>query len=189
MKIGKKAKKEKKPKKPKAPKAAKGVEGDDGAPVKAKGGMIGKLLLVIIMGATSFSTVYFLPKEEIVEVAQADGHAQPEHAPIPEEHIEPEPIATAFLSIDSFTVSLKGRQRVLRLGLALETPEDMVDYLDANDPQLRDAFMGYLSAIDIGQVEDTTFLVRLRGQLKRRAQFVLGESNVQNVLITDFLVR
>ncbi|MBL4870335.1 MAG: flagellar basal body-associated FliL family protein [Robiginitomaculum sp.] len=171
----------KKPKKEKKKKVKKG--GD--TPAK-KGGMLGKLALVIAMGATSFCTVFFLPRPDPV-VASAD--ASDSHAKKTDQHAEPEPVATAFLDMESFTVSLKGRKRVLRLGVTLETPEDMVDFIDPNDPQLRDAFMGYLSAIEMAQVEDATFLVRLRAQLTRRAQFVLGEANVTNILITDFLVR
>ncbi len=170
----------KKPKKEKKKKVKK--EGDGNA---KKGGMLGKLALVVAMGATSFCTVFFLPRPEPVAavVAENDSHAKEE------EHTEPEPVATAFLDMESFTVSLKGRQRVLRLGVTLETPEDMVEFINPNDPQLRDAFMGYLSAIEMKQVEDAAFLVRLRAQLTRRARFVLGEANVQSVLITDFLVR
>ncbi|PHR91198.1 MAG: hypothetical protein COA69_11790 [Robiginitomaculum sp.] len=171
----------KKPKKNPKGDAAKG--GADGA---KKGGMVGKLALVVAMGATSFCTVFFLPKEDTVtpEHVEAGEHDVPAVEELP-----PEPIVTAFLDMESFTVSLKGRRRILRLGVALEAPEDMVEFIDPNDPQLRDAFMGYLSAIDIAQVEDAAFLVRLRSQLTRRAKFVLGDANVQNVLITDFLVR
>ncbi len=170
----------KKPKKEKKKKVKK--EGEAGA---KKGGMLGKLALVGVMGATSFCTVFFLPRPEpVAAIVEVDDSHEKEP-----EHVEPEPVATAFLDMESFTVSLKGRQRVLRLGVTLETPEDMVDFINPNDPQLRDAFMGYLSAIEMKQVEDAAFLVRLRAQLTRRARFVLGEANVQNVLITDFLVR
>ncbi len=173
----------KKPKKEKKPKKVKAKKDGDGS--GKKGGMLGKLALVVTMGATSFCTVFFMPRDEIV---------MPEHEAVEShettgEFVEPEPIATAFLDMTSFTVSLKDRQRVLRLGVSLETPENMVEFIDPNDPQLRDAFMGYLSAIGMEQVEDAAFLVRLRSQLTRRARFVLGEGNVQNVLITDFLVR
>ncbi len=169
----------KKPKKEKKKKVKK-----DGDASAKKGGMLGKLALVIAMGATSFCTVFFLPRPDPVTVVEADASHDKT-----DEHAEPEPIPTSFLDMESFTVSLKGRQRVLRLGVTLETPEDMVEFINPNDPQLRDAFMGYLSAIEMAQVEDAAFLVRLRAQLTRRARFVLGDANVSNVLITDFLVR
>lgn len=176
----------KKPKKPKKEKKAKapGAEGDD-AP--KKGGMVGKLALVVIMGVTSFCTVFFLPRSKPapVVVADADAHAAPVH----EADLEPEKIATGFVDMESFTVSMKGRQNIMRIAVALEIPEEMVDMVDPNDAELRDAFLGYLSAIDVSQVGDAAFLVRLRAQLTRRARFVLGDDNVQNVLITDFLVR
>lgn len=173
----------KKPKKQKKEKVKK--EGADTAP---KSGMIGKVILVAAMGATSFATVYFLPRAEVA--APVDAHAKvSEHAAEPDAKHAPEPTAMAYVDMEPFTVSLKGRTRILRIGVSLEAPEHSIDALDPNDPKLRDAFMGYLSAIDIKQVEEATFLVRLRAQLTRRAQFVLGAENIHNVMITDFLVR
>lgn len=174
----KKPKKTKKPKKPKAP-------ADPNA--KAKSGILGKLILPIVLGITSFSTVYFLPRAEpVVEVAAATQGEHEIHAP---ENTEPVPIETSFITLEPFTVSLKGRSRILRLSITVEAPVDMADMIDPKDPKLRDAFMGYLSALGMEQVGDAAFLVRLRAQLTRRARFVLGADSVHNILITDFMVR
>ncbi len=154
---------------------------------KPKSGMLGKLVLPVVLGITSFSTVYFLPR---VETSASADKALATIDQTPGENTGgPVAVETAFIYLEPFTVSLKGRSRLLRLGITLETPQDSAELIDPKDPKLRDAFMGYLSALGMEQVEDAAFLVRLRGQLTRRAKFVLGPTNVQNVLITDFMVR
>ena len=173
----------KKPKKQKKEKKKK----EAGDP-SAKSGKLGKIAMIVAMGATSFCTVYFLPRAEPVVAAAEHGPAS-DHAPAAKALHVPKPVTMGYVDMDPFTVSLKGRTRVLRIGISLEAPEEHIDDLDPNDPKLRDAFMGYLSAIDIKQVQEATFLVRLRTQLTRRARFVLGDDNVHTVMITDFLVR
>jgi len=156
------------------------------APKNKKAGLLGKLILPVTLAITSFCTVYFLPRE-----------SAPMPTPTTEQHsvasvdedVAPKHIATSFVPLESFTVSIKGRTRILRLGITLEVPEVNMAEVDAHNPKLRDAFMGYLSVLDMAQVEDAAFLVGLRAQLTRRAKFVLGANNIQNVLITDFMVR
>jgi len=182
-----KPKKTKKPKKLQDPATA-----DSGAQTGQKSGKFGKLLLPIVLGITSFCTVYFLPRTEIVSAPDnAAGEAARTNTSQAHTAGEAEaaPIETGFVTIEPFTVSLKGRTRLLRLSITIESPLDMMDLIDPNDPKLRDAFMGYLSALGMEQVEDAAFLVRLRAQLTRRAQFVLGADHVHNILITDFMVR
>ena len=151
-----------------------------------KAGVIGKLVLSLTLAITSFCTVYFLPRE----IAPNSTTTPDQHsASQTNEDFVPKHIATAFVTLEPFTVSMKGRSRILRLGITLEVPEVNISEVDADNPKLRDAFMGYLSVLDMQQVEDAAFLVGLRAQLTRRAKFVLGENNIQNILITDFMVR
>ncbi len=156
------------------------------SPGRKKSGLLGKLILPVVLGLTSFSTVYVLPRAEIPTSGNTrivDGQNLEENAG------DPVPVETTFVSLEPFTVSLKGRSRILRLNITLEVPQEQADFIDPQDPRLRDAFMGYLSALGMAQIEDAAFLVRLRAQLTRRANFVLGQGNVQNILITDFMVR
>ena len=152
-----------------------------------KPGLLGKLVLPVVLGITSFCTVYFLP--------QSAPPASNDHLPLASHEVqggeaaEPAPIETSFITLESFTVSLKDRTHIMRLSITIEAPQHSAELIDPNNPKLRDAFMGYLSALGMEQVEDAAFLVRLRAQLTRRAKFVLGQDNVQNILITDFMVR
>lgn len=160
------------------------------APKNKKAGLLGKLILLVTLAITSFCTVYFLPREIAPVPTSVATHGADQHSTSQEnEDVAPQHIATTFITLEPFTVSIKGRARILRLGITLEVPEVNMDAVDAHNPKLRDAFMGYLSVLDMAQVEDATFLVGLRAQLTRRAKFVLGANNIQNVLITDFMVR
>jgi len=156
------------------------------SPKTKKAGVLGKFILPVTLAITSFCTVYFLPREiEPMPTETGDQHSASQTS----EGFAPKHIATSFVTLEPFTVSIKGRSRILRLGITLEVPEVNISKIDADNPKLRDAFMGYLSVLDMQQVEDAAFLVGLRAQLTRRAKFVLGENNIQNILITDFMVR
>jgi len=156
-------------------------------PAKTKKmGALSKLILPITLAITSFCTVYFLPRDSVPISGKANHQTGASHM---SEEYAPQQIATSFVTLEPFTVSIKGRSRILRLGITLEIPKMNMAKIDADNPKLRDAFMGYLSVLDMKQVEDAAFLVGLRAQLTRRAKFVLGADNIQNILITDFMVR
>jgi flagellar basal body-associated protein FliL len=180
----------KKPKKPKTEKQEKTTDGES----KPKPGLVGKLLLPAVLGITSFCTVYFLPRNETAihsdDVANAKHQTHDDNNPGAHGQGTGDTISdTSFITLEPFTVSLKGRSRLLRLSITLETPQETANTLDPNNPKLRDAFMGYLSALGMEQIQDAAFLVQLRVQLTRRAKFVLGQDSVHNILITDFMVR
>lgn len=150
-----------------------------------KKSLVGKIVLPITLGVTSFCTVYFLPREIAPMPVEAEGYNEAQAS----ENLALKHVATSFIVLEPFTVSIKGRSRILRLGITLEVPAVNVPKVDGSNPKLRDAFMGYLSVLDMKQIEDAAFLVGLRAQLTRRAKFVLGANNIQNILITDFMVR
>lgn len=155
-------------------------------PKSEKANVLGKLILPITLAITSFCTVYFLPRDIEAKPAEAADQHRAEQM---SKNLPPKQMETSFVILEPFTVSIKGRSRILRLGITLEIPEANMAEVDADNPKLRDAFMGYLSVLDMQQVEDAAFLVGLRAQLTRRAKFVLGDNNIQNILITDFMVR
>ena len=173
-------------KKEKPKKAAKEAEGAEGEGSK-KGGLIGKLALGLALAAASFGTVFFIPGPPAAETAYSSGDA---HAAV-EEEVEPlelKPPST-FVALSPFTISLDGGNSLLRIGITLEASEAESDYIDPDDPRMRDAFTGYLRALQPSQIRDAAYMARLRAQLLRRARLVFGEDAVHGILITDFLVQ
>jgi len=159
---------------------------DDGkANEKSSGQMISKLLMLIVLGTASFGTVFMLPSNAAPELHE-------EMTTKADVHID-EPLAltkeTGFLPLSPLTISLQDNARILKIGITLETTKGEEDYIDPNNPKVRDAFMGYLRALRVEQIEDAAFMAQMRSQLLRRAKLILGADVVQGILITDFLVR
>lgn len=159
-------------------------EAEDGKP--KKGGLIGAILTPILLAAASFGTVYSLPGQK-VEVEHSG--EMTEEAYKAEEHLDFTPKNLDIVELNEFVVSLRQGRQVLRILLAVEAPSESAASIDPNDLRLRDAFMSYLRAIEVEQLEDVTFMPQLRAQLLRRAKLVLGDENVSGILITDFLIR
>ena len=172
------AKKDKKAKN----KASKLADGE--SPPSKKGGLVSSLVTLIVLGATSFGTVYMLPapqKPPMVTEATTEHSLDQKKIDFSEE--------TGFLELTPLTISLQERSRILKIGITLETAAGEEAYMDPNDPRIRDAFMGYLRALRLEQIEDAAFMAQMRSQLLRRAKLILGPDNIRGILITDFLVR
>lgn len=151
------------------------------------GGKITAILGPLILGAASFATVFLLPAptpQLLTEGLKGDDLGDTQEIP----HIGI-PDDLGVIELSEITVSIRNEKQVLRIGIALEAPYDLLSTIDPDDPRLRDAFMGYLRAIDVVQLEDAAFMAQLRAHLLRRSNLVLNTDSVHSVLITDFLVR
>jgi len=176
------AKKKKKP--PKGAAKAPAKETDEASP-KKKGEFIGSFVTLIALGAASFGTVFMLPGNDPAPMADHTEEAEHKEAETKLDFSED----TAFLELSPLTISLQDNSRLLKIGITLETLAGEEDYIDPDNPKIRDAFMGYLRALRLEQIEDAAFMAQMRAQLLRRAQLILGVENVRGILITDFLVR
>jgi len=56
-------------------------------------------------------------------------------------------------------------------------------------PRIVDVLNGYLRAVDLSELEDPTSLIRLRAQMLRRVQVVVGEGRVRDILIMEFVLN
>ena len=170
--------------KAKADKSA--ASGDDSAPAKKKGGLIGQLALGVALAGASFGSTFFIPSAQApVDVSSHDDHASAEPEKVPLE-LDADP---TFISLRPFAISLDGGNSLLKIGITLEASEDASYSIDPENPQLRDAFTGYLRALKPSQIRDAAYMARVRGQLLRRARLVFGADAIYGILITDFLVQ
>jgi len=179
------AKKEKK-KKEKKKKGSPSAPDDADAPAPKKGrGIVGQIGLMVILGAGSFGTVWFLPDRAITVPADYDEAAA--------EIVVQEPLDFSedveFLQLTPFTISLDGGNGLLKIGITLEVSEEALSSIDPDNPQLRDAFTGYLRALKPGQIRDAAYMAQMRAQLVRRARLIFGSDAIFGILITDFLVQ
>ncbi len=97
----------------------------------------------------------------------------------------------AYVDIDEILVTIgqSPADRYLKLKLFVVTKHDKTGEVKKVEPMLRDAFIGYLRAVELSDFEDPAFYAELRRQLARRAELVLGEAGTDGVLITEFLLR
>jgi len=101
------------------------------------------------------------------------------------------PGGTAFVEFPEMTLTLPngGRPRQLRLRLAVEVQGDpAVAQPDLLSPRIYDSLVLYLRTLREGEMEGALAMDRLRGDLHRRLELVLGPGRVRDVLITGFVV-
>ena len=155
------------------------------ADAKKKGGLVGVVLTPLILAAVSFGTVFLLPTAETSAPSSAHGAEASESTDLHDFM----PTNLEIVEMDEFVVSIRDDKNILRMSLALEVPKQFYQEVNPNELRLRDAFMGYLRAVEIAELQDPAFLPQLRAQLLRRSRLVLGQEKVAGVLITDFLIR
>ncbi len=97
----------------------------------------------------------------------------------------------AFVPIDPLIISLprnSGRTH-LKFAAQLEVSPADVTAIESVRPRITDVLNTYLRAIDIADFEDPSALHRLRSQMLRRIQIVVGDGAVRDLLIMEFVVN
>ena len=56
-------------------------------------------------------------------------------------------------------------------------------------PRIVDVLNSYLRAVDLVNLQDRSAIIRIRSQLLRRIQLVVGTGRVRDVLITEFVLN
>ncbi len=98
---------------------------------------------------------------------------------------------SVFVPIDPIFVSLPvGEQpRHLRFRAEIETTASQQADLVTIMPRIIDALNSYLRAVSTEDLERPTALIRLRAQMLRRIQLVVGDLEVRDFLITEFVLN
>jgi flagellar FliL protein len=97
----------------------------------------------------------------------------------------------AFVAIDPIMISLTGNGQVqhLRFRAQLEVGEEDESDVTKLLPRVVDVLNGYLRALELSDLRDPMALTRLRGQMLRRVQIVVGKDRVRDLLIMDFVLN
>jgi flagellar protein FliL len=97
----------------------------------------------------------------------------------------------AFVPVDSVIVALGqgAENRHLKFTAQVEVNSAHVADVTMMVPRILDVFNSYLSAVDPLMLEETAAIVRVRAQLLRRIQVVVGEGRVRDLLITEFVLN
>jgi flagellar FliL protein len=175
-----------------AEKAAKTPE----TPARKAGGKRRLLLLLLpllLLGGAAAGAWFYVPAVQALlggkpsEGEAAAGHGSPPGAPAGGQPAG----RPSFVEFPEMTLSLPngGRPRQLRLKLAVEVVgEPAAVQPDLLSPRIYDSLVLYLRTLREGEIEGALAMDRLRGDLHRRFELVLGPGRVRDVLITSFVV-
>ncbi|NSX54661.1 flagellar basal body-associated FliL family protein [Parasulfitobacter algicola] len=96
----------------------------------------------------------------------------------------------AFVAMDPLHISLgRGAERShLRFQAQLEVEAGAEEDVQVLLPRVADVLNSYLRAVELSEVEDPSALVRLRAQMLRRVQLVVGDEHVKDLLIIEFIL-
>jgi flagellar FliL protein len=171
----------------------------DGQPKKGgrKGLVIG-LVLALLLGGGGFYVVYSgllsppLP-EKAAKAAGGEKPAKAVAAAAPETHAAgPAPLA-AYLPLEPIVVTLAGGQagaeRRLQVTAQLEVDPGAAEEAERMSPRVADVLNTYLRAVAPSDVEDPAQMLRMRAQMLRRVQVVLGRGVARDLLVTEFILR
>ena len=158
-----------------------------GEEVPKKGVVLGVFGAVILGGAAFFVTYtgIFPSAGDDSKVAE-DSHG----APV-EETEEKAASGVTFVALDPLVISLGSfaSSQYLHFRAYLEVPAASAEEVEHLRPRILDVLNTYLRAISESELENPASMNRLRAQMLRRVQVVVGEENIRDLLITEFVLN
>jgi len=150
-------------------------------------GIIGLALLSAVAILASFGGNYLFGTTQADRLSSASpaptGSREWNHSLVDED--------MAFVSIGELTITIGGGEaaRFVKLDLTLITKPKDVRLVTDSEAVLKDAFADYLRSVNPEDFENPAFYPRMKQQLARRAEIILGPSGSHGLLITEFLLR
>jgi flagellar FliL protein len=95
----------------------------------------------------------------------------------------------AFVPVDPLVISLEDGARHLRIRAQLETEHKDAQDIERLMPRVVDVLNTYLRALEPEDLTRSASLMRLRAQMLRRVQVVVGATRVRDLLIMEFVVN
>ena len=160
--------------------------GEDGAKKGSKKPLILGLILALLGGGGGYMAVQMglIGGSESASDEHGDEHT--------DESEEAEALpALAFVPLETLVINLPQRARAQHLLFTAQLEVDPTYTQEVTDliPRIVDVLNGYLRAVDLSELEDPTSLIRLRAQMLRRVQVVVGEGRVRDILIMEFVLN
>jgi flagellar FliL protein len=173
------------------------AEAEPAAKPKGKRGLMIGLVLALALGGGSFYAIWsglFDPTALFAgggsehgashDSGHDSGHGSDAAAPAVVGDI-------AFVAMDPIMISLPpgSSSRLLRFAGQLEVAPESAATVAALMPRVLDVLNTYLRAVEVRDLEDPAALARLRAQMLRRVQVVIGEGQVHDLLVTEFVLN
>jgi len=146
--------------------------------------IIGLILAVVGAGGGFFAVSSGLILGAESHAADAPGHdaevAVPANMP-----------DVSYVAIEPLVISLGNGTtgKHLRFRAQLEVAADHRADVEHLMPRVVDVLNSYLRALELGDLTDKAALVRLRAHMLRRAQIVVGDGRINDLLIMEFVLN
>ncbi|MEQ9314241.1 MAG: flagellar basal body-associated FliL family protein [Henriciella sp.] len=162
------------------------ADAETAAEKKSGGNIVNWAILAVVSAACSFGVVFFLSPSVTAEspacpvVAQVAGYSAPLAADDQD-----------YVALEELVVSIGTgpSPRFVKIQASIVTAKGQGEKIKKAEPMLADAFITYLRAVELSDLETAGFYPRMREQLGLRAELVLGRDVSRGVLITEFLLR
>jgi len=167
----------------------------DSVETPAKGGKL-KLILLAVLVLAGAGGGFFLVQSGLIPTGNHDpeilGDDEGHGAVDGSGHTAPVSLADiAFVEVDPIMISLSTSQHSqhLRFRAQLEVGADYKHEVETVLPRVTDVLNSYLRALELDDLRDPLALTRLRAQMLRRVQVVVGKERVRDLLIMEFVLN
>lgn len=98
---------------------------------------------------------------------------------------------TAFIALEPLMITLENREsrHQLRFTAQIEVAADARREVEDQIPRIVDVLNVYLRALGLQDLQDPLALPRIRGQMLRRIQVIVGEDRIRDLLIMEFILN
>lgn len=157
-------------------------EEPEAAPKKSGGkGMIVALVGALVAGGGGFFATYTGMLDGLLGGGSDDGRemdAAMSEAPF------------MFVPLEPLIISLgpRAKAKMLKFTAQLEVAPEYVESVTAMIPRIQDVLNTFLRAVDEKELQNPGALTLLRAQMLRRIQIVIGEDQVRDLLIVEFIL-
>ena len=156
----------------------------DAQPPRKKGSKL-PIILGLVLAVAGAGGGFAVSRLGLVPFAGSAGAAGPD--PV----IAEEMPAAAYVALDPMVINLPpgSDRQFLRFSAQLEVVPDYRGEVAAMRPRVVDVLNGYLRAVEASDLEAPSALTRLRAQMLRRIQVVVGDGRVRDLLIMEFVLN
>lgn len=97
----------------------------------------------------------------------------------------------SFIPVEPMTVAIgnPSERRFLRFRAELEVAEAAEQDITKMLPRVVDVLNTYLQSLKMEDIEDPSALLKLRSQMRRRVDLVVGGDRVHDLLVLEFVVN
>ncbi|HIJ59116.1 MAG TPA: flagellar basal body protein FliL [Nitrospirae bacterium] len=156
-----------------------GTKEEGGASKKKSKKLLLIIIIVVVLAAAGGGTFFFLSKKSGGEKAE-------------EKKKEEKPIETVNFALDPFVVNLSdlAGNRFLKVSVQLELANaKLLDLAKAKVPQMRDTIITLLTSKSSDTLIAPEGKLQLKDEITIRLNQVMGEGNVKNVFLTEFVMQ